>query len=476
MTRAGRGQCEMIPRMTQAINTYLSHEVSAAITDAVAAGVEATRSDLADLVRIPSVSRDGSDSPDVARSAEAVAALLADAGAADVAVLDAADGAPAVVARFPGPAGAPTVLLYAHHDVQPAGNLEDWQSEPFEPEIRDGRMYGRGAADDKAGVMAHVAALRALREVFGAELPVGVTVFVEGEEEIGSPSFQPFLTEYAELLAADVVLIADSSNWQVDIPAFTTTLRGMVEVFVEVRTHTGEQHSGVFGGLFPDALTSLCRLLATLHDDTGAVAVPGLVHGPRPQVDLAEADLRAEAGVRDGVASIGAGTAAQRIWVSPAITVLAVDAPATSQAANVLLPVARAKVSMRIAPGQDPQAAQQALGDYLVAHAPWGVTVTCTPGTAGQAVALEPTGPAADVAVAAFTQAWDGTAPVHMGIGGSIPFIADIAAQFPAATILVVGPGDPAACWHGPNESVDLQVLHRLTLAQALMLAGLGVR
>lgn len=441
---------------------------------ALAAALPGIRADLEDLVRIPSVSREGTDSPEVVRCAEAVAALLADAGASDVQVLSAAGGAPAVVARIPAPPGAPTVLLYAHHDVQPAGNLADWDSEPFEPVAREGRLYGRGAADDKAGVMAHVGALRVLRSAYPDGLPVGVTVFVEGEEEVGSPSFATFLTEYSTLLAADVVVIADSSNWEVDVPAFTTSLRGMVEVYVQVRTHTGEQHSGVFGGLFPDALTALCRILAQLHDEAGNVAVPGLVHGPVPAVDLDEAALRAEAGVLPGVASLGTGSAAQRIWSEPAITVLGIDAPATASAANVLLPVARAKVSLRIAPGQDPAAAQQALADHLVACAPWGVEVTATPGTAGNAVALVPQGPQAQVAAAAFTEAWDGTAPVHMGIGGSIPFIADIAAKFPDATILVVGPGDPAACWHGPNESVDLSVLERLTLAEALLLAGLG--
>lgn len=444
-----------------------------AIRAALAAAMPALRSDLEDLVRIPSVSRDGASSPDVARSAEAVAALLADVGM-DVLVLSAMDGAPAVVGRIPAPPGAPTVLLYAHHDVQPAGDRAAWATEPFEPVVRDGRLHGRGAADDKAGVIAHVGALRVLREVFGVDLPVGVTVFVEGEEEVGSPTFAPFLHEYADLLAADVVVIGDSTNWAVDVPAFTTSLRGLVEVYVEVRTHVGEQHSGVFGGLFPDALTSLCRLLAGLHDDTGRVAVPGLVHGPAPAVDVDEAALRAEAGVLPGMTSIGVGTAAQRLWASPAVTVLAIDAPRTEAAANVLLPSARAKVSLRIAPGQDPRAAQEALAAHLVASAPWGVHVTCTPGSVGGAVALVPSGPRATIAAQAFTDAWDGTAPVHMGIGGSIPFIADLAAQFPMATIIVVGPGDPAACWHGPDESVDLGVLERLTLAEALLLARLA--
>ncbi len=443
------------------------------LRSAVDSAMPGVRADLEDLVRIPSVSRDGASSPDLARSAEAIATLLADAGMPDVRVLDAEDGAPAVVARIPAPEGAPTVLLYAHHDVQPGGNLQDWESDPFEPVERDGRLYGRGAADDKAGVMAHIGALRALQETHPDGLPVGVTVFIEGEEEIGSPTFAPFLEEYADLLAADVVVIADSSNWEVGIPAFTTSLRGVVELFVEVRTHVGEQHSGVYGGLFPDALTALCRMLGGVLDETGDVAVPGLVHGPVPTVDVDESALRADAGVLDGVASIGTGSAADRLWSRPAVTVLGIDAPRPEAAANVLLPIARAKVSMRIGPGQDPVAAREALADHLVATAPWGVTVTCVPGPTGNAVALVPSGPRADVARQAFTDAWDGTAPVHMGIGGSIPFISDIAAQFPEATILVVGPGDPAACWHGANESVDLGVLRRLTLAEALLIARL---
>ncbi len=451
--------------MTASSTDQLRHHLEEALPGIV--------SDLVTLVGIASVSAEGPTSPEVARSAEAVAALLADAGA-EVQVLSVADGAPAVVGRIEGPPGAPTVLLYAHHDVQPAGSLDDWDSEPFDAVERAGRLYGRGAADDKAGVMAHVGAMRMLRAAYPDGLPVGVTVFVEGEEEVGSPTIAEFLAQHSDLLAADVVVIADSSNWAVDVPAFTTSLRGVVEVFVTVRTHTGEQHSGVFGGLFPDALMGLVRVLSALHDEDGAVAVPGLVHAPVPVVDLDEQELRCEAGVLEGVASIGRGSAADRLWSSAAITVLGIDVPATVGAANVLLPMARAKVSMRIAPGQDPIAARAALADHLVASAPWGVQVDCELGPTGNAVALVPEGPHAEVARAAFADAWDGVEPVHMGIGGSIPFIADIAGRFPDATILVVGPGDPAACWHGPNESVDLGVLRRLTLAEALLIVGLA--
>jgi acetylornithine deacetylase/succinyl-diaminopimelate desuccinylase-like protein len=452
----------------------VSQPTTAQLRDLLTDEMPRIHADLVDLVRIPSVSQPGGVSPDVAQSAQAVADLLTGAGVADVRVCAARGGAPAVIARVPAPAGAPTVLLYAHHDVQPVGEVEDWVSDAFDPVERAGRLYGRGAADDKAGVMAHVGALRVLMAGFPDGLPVGVTVFVEGEEEIGSPTIGQFLVDNADLLAADVVLIADSSNAAVDVPGFTTSLRGVVEVFVEVRTHVGQQHSGVYGGLFPDALMGLVRVLSALHDDDGSVAVPGLVRGPIPAYDVDEESFRWQAGVLPDVARIGSGSAANRLWREPAVTVLGIDAPSAAQAGNMLLPTARAKVSMRIAPGQDPAAAQQALSQHLMASAPWGVRVTCEPGAVAQAVALEPSGPVAEVATAAFTEAWDGVGPAHMGIGGSIPFIADIAAQFPHATILVVGPGDPAASWHGPNESVDLGVLRRLTLAQVLLVARLG--
>lgn len=447
---------------------------SQAIAHLVDADLPTMRADLADLVRIPSVSAAGAGSPELARSAEAVSTLLSGAGMPDVRVLRAPGGAPAVVGHLPGPPDAPTVLLYAHHDVQPAGARADWTSDAFEPVERDGRLVGRGAADDKAGVVAHAAAVRAVRRAFPEGPPVGVTVFVEGEEEVGSPTMAAFLAEHAELLAADVVLIADSTNWDVDTPAFTTTLRGLVEVVVEVRTHRTEQHSGVVGGLFPDALMALARVITALHDDRGRVAVPGLVRGDPPQLEVDEAELRARAGVADQVAALGEGTAADRLWAQPAVTVVGLDAPPTATAANVLLPVARAKVSLRIAPGQDPAVAQRALIDHLVAAAPWGATVTCRPGATGAAVALTASGPRAEVARSSFAAAWDGVEPVHLGIGGSIPFIADLAEAFPQATILVVGPGDPESNWHGPDESVSLEVLRRLTVAEALLLGGLG--
>jgi acetylornithine deacetylase/succinyl-diaminopimelate desuccinylase-like protein len=273
------------------------------LTAAVQQVLPSVRSDLERLVRIPSVSADPGAAPQVQASAEEVAALLGQAGLPEVELLAVDGGQPAVLGRRPAPPGAPTVLLYAHHDVQPTGDRAGWDSDPFEPVERDGRLYGRGTADDKAGIAAHLAALRA----HGDQLPVGVTVLVEGEEEIGSPTLDAFLTKFQDQLRADVVVFADSVNWTVDVPSLTTSLRGVAPVVVEVRVLEHAVHSGLYGGPVPDALTALCRLLATLHDEQGDVAVAGLFSGTADPLDLTEAQLRADAAMLDGVQLIGTG-------------------------------------------------------------------------------------------------------------------------------------------------------------------------
>jgi acetylornithine deacetylase/succinyl-diaminopimelate desuccinylase-like protein len=443
------------------------------------------RADLEALVRIPSIWADPAHREDTRRSAEAVAALARESGAARVDVVAAAHGldgarintgtgAPAVLADWPAPAGAPTVLLYAHHDVQPTGGDELWTSPPFTPTERDGRLYGRGAADDKAGVMAHLSVIRAFRSMSpDGRMPVGVRLFVEGEEESGSPTLTALLAEHHERLAADVIIIADSSNPSTDVPALTTSLRGLVDCTVELRMLERPVHSGVYGGPLGDALTALCRLLATLHDDKGRVAVPGLVHGTSNAPDLDEATFRSDAAVLDGVELLGTGTLVERLWRQPAIAVLGIDAPRVAEAANVLLPSARATVSLRLAPGQDPAAAQRALHEHLVAHAPWGATVTVTSGAAAAPVELDAVGEVYDTARRTFGEAY-GNAAVDVGIGGSIPFIAEFARAFPGAAVLVTGVGDPASRWHGIDESLHLGMFGKAVLAEALLLADLG--
>ena len=426
------------------------------------------RQDLEDLVRIPTISADPARAGELARACQHVAGLATEAGAADVQVVD-AGGAPAVIASWPAPEGAPTVLLYAHLDVQPTGPEQEWTSPPFEPTERDGRLYGRGAADDKAGVVMHLAVLRA----FGGRPPVGVVLFLEGEEEVGSPTLPALLAEHRERLRSDVIVIADSANASVDVPAFTTSLRGLVDLYVEVRVLERPVHSGMFGGAVPDALSALVRLLSTLHDDAGDVAVAGLhtatSDAPSPDVEV----FRADAGLLDGVELIGTGTVPERLWHKPAVAVLGMDAPATADASNVLLPRARAKVSLRLAPGQDEHAALKALTDHLVEHAVWGSQVEVTPGSVGGAFALEATGEVYDRARTAFEQAY-GNAPVEAGIGGSIPFIAEFARTYPGATVLVTGVGDPASRWHGIDESLHLGMWERACLAEALLLQSLA--
>jgi len=437
--------------------------------DAVLPGV---RADLEHLVRIPSVSADPAAAAEVARSAQETARLLRQE-ALEVEVLTVEGGQPAVVGTRPAPPGAPTVLLYAHHDVQPTGARADWHSDPFTPTERDGRLFGRGAADDKAGIAVHLAALRAHDVRTPHALPVGVVVLVEGEEEIGSPTLAAFLQAHSDRLAADVLVLADSTNWAVGVPALTTSLRGLADCVVEVRTLTHALHSGMYGGPAPDALTALCRLLATLHDDAGEVAVPGLSTGPADPLDLTEERFRSEAGVLPGVSLLGSGSVTERLWTRPAVSVIGLDAPGTAGASNTLLPVARAKVSLRVAPGQDAAAALSALTKHLEANAPWGARVTVLPGSIGAPFAADARGPAYDAARSAFADAW-GTPPVDAGVGGSIPFIAAFAEVFPAAAILVTGVEDPDSRAHGADESLHLGEFARACLAEALLLQRLA--
>jgi acetylornithine deacetylase/succinyl-diaminopimelate desuccinylase-like protein len=438
------------------------------LVERVRAVLPSVRADLEDLVRIDSVWADPARRDQVHRTADAVSKLLVEAGFGDVKIVS-EGGAPAVIAHLPAPPGAPTVLLYAHHDVQPEGDVSQWASPPFEPSERDGRLYGRGTADDKAGIATHLAAVRA----FEGNVPVGVTVFVEGEEESGSPSLGKLLAAHRDELAADVIVIADSMNWTTEIPSLTVSLRGLADCVVEVATLDHGLHSGMWGGVVPDALSVLVRLLASLHDDDGNVAVAGVHQGTAADVAYPPEQVREETGLLDGVTEIGTGSVAERLWAKPAITVVGIDTTSIAMSSNTLIPRARAKVSMRVAPGGDARQHLDALTRHLEEHAPWGAKVTVTPGDTGQPYAIDATGPVYDAARAAFRQAW-GTDPVDMGVGGSIPFIAAFAEAFPDAKILVTGVEDPATQAHSINESLDLGVLERAATSEALLLEALG--
>ena len=439
------------------------------LTAAVRAGFPRAQSELEELVRIPSVSAPGFDPAEVRRSATRTAELLEESGFSSACLLEIEGAHPAVYAEIPAPEGAPTVLLYAHHDVQPPGPAEEWESTPFEPIIRDGRILGRGAADDKAGVVMHLAAVRA----FGGNVPVGVKVFMEGEEEIGSANLGAFLATYRDLLEADVIVIGDAGNWAVGTPALTTSLRGLVDCVVEVRTLEGAVHSGMFGGAVPDAIIALARVISSLHNDDGRIAIQDLVEAPSGGLILTEVEVREQAGTVDGLQLIGEGSFTERLWHKPAISVLAIDAPPISEAINQLVPAARAKVSMRIAPGQDPQTALEALVSHLEAAVPWGAEITITPGALGQAFELDASDDASVIFKEAFRTAY-GAAAVEMGVGGSIPFVAAFEEAYPEASILLTGVMDPTSQIHAPNESQSLSDLESGILGEAIALRMLA--
>jgi len=440
------------------------------IRNKVAEVLPGIREDLEDLVRIESVSADPARASEVQRSAEAVAELFRAENFDTVEIVSADGGAPAVIAHKKGPEGAPTVLLYAHHDVQPENDHAEWDSPPFEPTERDGRLYARGAADDKAGIAAHLGALR----VYGDELPVSVTMFIEGEEEVGSDTLPALLKEHQDKLSADVIVIADSGNWDIGVPALTTSLRGLVRVDVEVRTLTHAVHSGMWGGLVPDSLITLSRVIASLHDDLGNVAVKGLHSGPAADVEYPEERLRAESGAVPGIEWIGEGSSVERLWTKPSLSITGLDAPKVDGASNTLVAAARAKISMRIAPGDTTENALACLTAHLESHVPWGAELKVTVVDTGEATQIDATGPAYDAARNAFAEAWDGTEPVDMGVGGSIPFIAEFLEAFPRASVLVTGVEDPDTRAHGANEGLHLAEFERVVLAEALLLHNLA--
>jgi cysteinylglycine-S-conjugate dipeptidase len=416
------------------------------------------------LVRIPSVSLAGSAN-DLERSATEVAAALAAAGADEVEVCPIDGGAPAVFAHS-GLDARPTVLLYAHYDVQPAGDLTRWESAPFEPDRRQGRLYGRGAADNKAAIVMHACALHCLQSG-GPKLKI----IVEGEEEVGSPNLAKLLERYGERLRADVVVIADSVNWRLGVPAVTTSLRGMVSCYVQVETLREPVHSGLYGGAVPDALTTLVRLLNSLHDDAGDVAIGGLASNERASVDLSDNELRESAGVLDGVRLIGTGRLTSRLWQKPAAMVLGIDAPAAVGAPQQLVARATAKLAVRLAPGDSPEQAMAALAEHLCRHAPWAARVSVKPLEHVRSFLSKP-GLARHAALQALREAWR-VEPVEIGLGGSIALVSRLQEAMPDAEFLLTGIEDPAANIHAPNESVDLGELRRAIEAEIRMLAYL---
>jgi acetylornithine deacetylase/succinyl-diaminopimelate desuccinylase-like protein len=426
------------------------------------------RAGLERLARVPSMSAPGYDAAPVRETAKLTAALFKAAGL-DARVLERDGAHPAVVGRAEGPHGSPTVLLYAHHDVQPPGPRDRWTTDPFTPTERDGRLFGRGVADDKAGIAAHLAALRA----YGGKPPCTVAVFIEGEEESGSAHLMDFLTAERETVTCDAVIIADSANWRIGQPAITTTLRGNALLTIEVRVSDHAVHSGGFGGAVPDALMAMSRLLASLHDDLGRVAVSGLKADDADPLDLKEAELRAWVGTRPSVKLIGDGSITSRLWRKPSLSIIGLDATPVKEASNTLWPVATARLSMRVPPGQDATAAQDALVRHLEAHVPWGAELKVTRGPTGEAFTGATSGPAYSALKAALGAAW-GREAIDIGQGGSIPFLFDFARTFPGAALLVTGVEDPESNAHSENESLHLAEFENVCVAEATFLGLFG--
>ncbi len=439
------------------------------IHTAAASDFERTRHELEEMIRIPSVSAPDFDASQVRRSAEFVASLMGDSGLTNVHLLEIDGAHPAVFGEKRGPEGAPTVLLYAHHDVQPPGPDSVWDTPPFEPIERDGRLYGRGTADDKCGIAIHLSTLR----ILGDDVPVNVKMFIEGEEEMGSEHLVDFLDAYADLLSSDAIVIADGGNWRVGTPALATSLRGLVDCTVSIRTLTYGVHSGTFGGIYPDAITVLAHTLAGLHNEDGSVAVEGLTSADADPLDFTIDEANAQMLPVEGLEQLGTGSLTSRTWMQPAISVLAIDAVPISRAINQIVPEASAKVSMRIPPGQDVDEAMGALIAHIEASVPWGAEITVTPGSNGEAFELDTTGAAYDAYRTGMREGY-GTEPVDIGVGGSIPFVAAFAERYPDASILIVGASDPLSRYHGPNESLELADLKSAIVAQAIALIELA--
>jgi len=454
--------------------------VESAVSEAVPSGIPSALADLGDLVRIPGIAWPSFDQTQLERSASRVAELAEGTGVFDeVRVLRAAIpgtdelGQPAVLATRAARDGRPTILLYAHHDVQPPGADELWETAPFEPTVRDGRLYGRGVADDKAGIMTHIASLRAVREALGDDFGLGVSMFVEGEEEYGSRSFAQFLSDNADALRADAIVVADSGNWDSRTPGLTVSLRGNARFTLKVRTLDHASHSGMFGGAVPDAMMATVRLLSTLWDEDGAVAVEGLTAREAPTPEYTEETLRDETGLLPGVTPIGRDSILSRIWNKPAVTIIGIDATSVESASNTLLPEVSVVVSARVAPGQSGEQAYAALEAHLRAHAPFGAELTFSDVDLGDGFLVDTSGWAVGLARQAMADGY-GAEPVDLGVGGSIPFIADLVREFPEAQILVTGVEDPHSRAHSPNESLHLDTFRHAIATESLLLARMN--
>jgi cysteinylglycine-S-conjugate dipeptidase len=457
-----------------------------AVLAAASAAAPQHERELEQLITIPSISAAPAPPAAVRDSADAVADLLARRGLERVRQASIDGSHPYVLGEWTHRPDAPTVLLYAHHDVQPPGVEANWAADPFTPRRDGDRLYGRGSADDKAGAVAHAAVVAAWLEGAG-ELPCNVKVLIEGEEEIGSPHLGAFLDRHIDELAADVLVLADAGNWAVGTPGITYALRGLAGLDVSVRALAGPVHSGMAGGVAPDPVLALTRALASLVDSDGEIAIEGFDDDVRPlsgvererleALGVGDETFRRSFGVLDGARLVGdpARSVWERMWFRPALTVTGFDSHPIAGSSNQVVAVASARLSVRLAPGQDPERAVSLLSDHLRVAVPWDLQVSVTPTEAAPAWVCEPTGDAFDAAIEALTAGF-GRPPVLMGLGGSIPFVGPFADAFGGIPALLLGPADPTSAIHGENESVHLPDWHHLIASEVHLLAGLAAR
>jgi acetylornithine deacetylase/succinyl-diaminopimelate desuccinylase-like protein len=427
--------------------------------------------DLEKLVRIPSCAFPGFPSEPVHQMADATVELLQRYGLTGARKVEVAGGYPAVYGELAGPAGSPTVMMYAHYDVQPAPPEQGWDTDPFTPTAKDGRIHGRGAADDKSGIAIHAGTVRA----FEGKPPVNLKIVVEGEEETVS-HLGDFVYANKDMFQADAFIVADMGNLAPGEPAVTSTLRGHVHCIVTVESLDHPLHSGEFGGVAPDALVALIRMLATLHHDDGEVAIQGLTSFEWSGGDYPEDTYRSTSAILDGVQLIGRGTVGSRLWSKPSVSVLGIDCPSVDKASNVLLPKARARVALRIAPGADADKEVETLMAHLRSVAPWGVHVKTERGKVSNGFAVDRSGTAYEASKSALTEAY-GKPAGDCGSGGSIPLLDILKDVSPKAQFVLWGAEDLAMSRiHANNESVDPNEIRDMILAQSVFLNNFAAK
>jgi len=416
---------------------------------------------LSDLVRIQSISSDKNHRDQVDQSAQFVQNIFADLGL-NTQTIKVPGGMPAVVAHTEIDPAKKTVLLYAHHDVQPVGDETLWNTDPFEPQVIDGRLFGRGSGDNKSGVVVHYHVVKQLLD----DLPVNLKIFIEGEEEIGSPTMTEFINQNRDALESDVIIIADSGNVRIGTPTVTTTLRGLVDAIIEVDQPMRPIHSGVGGGVVPDAFLILSKIISSFHNEKGELLIEGLTPTEMQVTELEESFLKKMLGSED-INLFDTESISKRLWLEPALDVLAIDAPPVSEAVNLVIPKAKAKISLRLPPTEDPEHAMKMLEEHVLKNVPWNASVKFIPNSKGSGVVADPDKPFTTELVNNFNEIWkEDTA--FIGVGGSIPFANDFVREFPNAELVLVGAADEElGNAHAPNESV--QIDHIILLIESLV-------